>query len=115
MGAVPQIAAADAPSTSTNCRRDAIDLILDGRDLAADSPVDGRRATRGDGLDEIFDQRQVNVRRGRMRLDALATAGDDPQPAGVEIVASDRSARAEDVERVLAIGRAVRDRDGCAR
>src|SRR5919204_6103081 len=78
--------AATAPRLSTKRRRDSIDLILDGGDAPPHLAVDGRGPDAGDGVDEVFNQRQVHVCGRRMRFAALDTLDADSQSAAVEIL-----------------------------
>src|SRR5262249_45250329 len=55
------------------------------------------------------------VRRRRVELDRVSIVDGDPQLAGVEVRAPDRSAGPEHVERVLTVADRMRDRDARAR
>src|SRR5262245_58244354 len=60
------------PSVLTTCRRDSINLVLDGRDRASHVATHRGLAIAENGVDEIFDQRKVNIRCRRMRFNPIA-------------------------------------------
>ena len=69
--------AADARDESLG-RTVHVDGLFEARDLASDIAGHARLAVVHDGIHEIFDERQVEIRRGSVLLDAFVAPLPDP-------------------------------------
>src|SRR2546427_2968117 len=87
-----------------------VNLLLYVSDRPADTAADGRFAAGQHRLDEILDERLVNVRGRRMRFAILPAAGCHPNVPLVQRVHLNRSACAEDAQRIARLLHGVRDR-----
>src|SRR6267143_4626244 len=77
-----------------------VNLLLYAGDRPADTAADRRLAAGQHRLDEILDERLVNVRGRRMRFAILPGAGCHPNDARVQRAHVNRSACAADAQRI---------------
>src|SRR5207253_4070828 len=81
-----------------------INQILDLRNRSSDRAIDHRLAIGRDRVDEILDERQVNVRGRGMRFAPMFVAGPNGYDAAIQWRSPDRPTRAEHVECILWLG-----------